>query len=156
MSPIPETGPIVNIRVSTTLFHPRQPRKGAQKQSTLRPNTLFERCPPALNPALPWGTEQRGARPRLGGSGFSSWDWREWEAPPPFISMAHARLPSTVHKNASSQVQTSNPECSRCVLKLPVHRICIRGDSCGLGTLKYPRMHFAFPGFEIWVQKYNI
>ena len=28
--PIPETGPIVNIWVSTTLFHPRQTRKGAQ------------------------------------------------------------------------------------------------------------------------------
>ena len=30
MSPIPETGPTVNISVSTTLFHPRQPRKGAR------------------------------------------------------------------------------------------------------------------------------
>ena len=30
MSQIPETGPIVNILVSTTLFHPRQPRMRAQ------------------------------------------------------------------------------------------------------------------------------
>ena len=28
MSPIPETGPIVTILLSTTLFHPRQTRKG--------------------------------------------------------------------------------------------------------------------------------
>ena len=31
MSPIPEKGPIVNISVSTTLFHPRQPRKRREK-----------------------------------------------------------------------------------------------------------------------------
>ena len=29
-SPIPETRPIVNISVSTTLFHPRQTRKGSE------------------------------------------------------------------------------------------------------------------------------
>ena len=30
MSQLPETGPLVNISESTTLFHPRRPRKGAQ------------------------------------------------------------------------------------------------------------------------------
>ena len=30
LSQILKTGPIVNILVSTTVFHPRQPRKGAQ------------------------------------------------------------------------------------------------------------------------------
>ena len=34
MSPIPETGPIVNISVSTALFHPRQTRRGLNMLNT--------------------------------------------------------------------------------------------------------------------------
>ena len=64
-----------------------------------------------------------------------------------------SRSPSTVPERIEPSTDLKPGSVLDAFSKLPVHRVYIRGDSCGLGTVKYPRMHFAFPGFEILVCK---
>ena len=61
-----------------------------------------------------------------------------------------SRRPSTVpipsmHKHISTVVKPRR--VLDAFLTRSFHRVCIRGDWCGLGTVKYPRMHCTFPCF---------